>query len=190
MITVTCRKRDELGCMVLKYDNLDEFAITPEKPVLPNGVYGYRHLRNTDPVLWALTPVARWLYEQMDGSVFSGLNKKMYGKKLMVYNGKTVGAMLRADALQGYCNGSVWSGADAVKNASERAENVIKCYNLDKIQAKIEEYLFPIIEVEETDPGYWNRVAEELPAGTTRLVVVDRPVMEKQTETEYVMKGE
>jgi hypothetical protein len=73
MITVTCRKRDIAVQIHPKYDTLDDFDVTPENPKLPNGVYGYRHLRETSPKTTELSPLAAWLVEKLEGRVICGM---------------------------------------------------------------------------------------------------------------------
>lgn len=190
MITVTCRKLDPAVKIVPKYDNLDDFSVTPESPLLPNGVYGYRHLRRTSPQKEALSPLAAWLVEQFDGTCQAGTQKTMYGRYLRCYNGKTEADLMREEARKGRCNGSWWIGPDAFRLASERAENVIHCYDLEKTPAQIDQWLFPIIEVNESDEQYWNRAADEIrAAGITRVVCVNNRVMEKRIETEYLIQA-
>jgi hypothetical protein len=184
MITVTCRKRDAAVRVVPKYDNLSDFDVTPENPCLPNGVYGYRHLRRTSPQIDALSPLAAWLVERFEGSCQAGTQKQRYGRYLRCYNGKTEADMMRDAARRGTSGGSTWIGPDAVRLATERAENFIRCYDLETKPAQIDQWLFPIIEAEESDEQYWNRVADEIrAAGVVRVVCVDNPCMGKRTET-------
>jgi hypothetical protein len=188
MITVTCRKRDAGVRIVPKYDNLSDFDVTPENPNLPNGVYGYRHLRRTSPQVEALSPLAAWLALQFDGTCQAGTQKLMYGRYLRCFNGKTEADLLREEAKKGSCNGSWWNGPDAVRLATERAENVIHCYDLENKLAQIDQWLFPIIEPEESDEQYWNRVADEIRAsGITRVICVNNPAMGPRTEKEFII---
>jgi len=186
MITVTCRKRDIAMSQYPKYENLSDYNVTTENPVLPNGVYGYRHLRRTNPQETELSPLAQWIVKMFDGCVFAGINKQMYGKFLMVYNGKTEADLMREEAKKGSCGGTTWFGPNAVENAMKRAENFIKCYDLETKPAYIDQYLFPIIEPNESDDQYWNRVANELiKLGSTKLVFVDRNSNGVTTKFEY-----
>lgn len=184
MITVTCRKRDSKVKIVPKYDNLSDFHVTPENPCLPNGVYGYRHLRQTSPAIDALCPLAAWLYEQFDGTCQAGMQKTAYGKWLRCYNGKTQADMIREEAQRGTCGGTTWIGPGAVRCATERAEHFIEAYDLENQPAVVDQWLFPIIEPEEADHEYWNRVVDEIKAaGITRIVCVNNPVTGTRIET-------
>jgi len=166
-ITVACRKRDAAVKIVPKYDNLADYNVTLENPLLPNGVYGYRHLRRTTPQISVLPPLAAWLVEQFNGGCVAGTQTTLRGRYLVCYNGQT-----EADVLRDTWRRRVRVG-DPQAGTAEQLEGTIHCYDLNSRAARIE-WLFPIIEPNESDETYWMRVADEIrDAKITRIVYVD-----------------
>jgi hypothetical protein len=169
MITVTCRKNDSAVRVVPKYDNLSDFDVTPDNPCLPNGVYGYRHLRRTSPQVEALSPLAAWLVEQLDGKTICGMMPTGHND-IRIETDITEASALRYVAGVYGLHHNHWYEDPA--RALESAEEQIRAYDGEKTTIKITSYLLPIIEVRQSDEQYWNQVADLIIAtGGNRVTI-------------------
>lgn len=175
-ITVACRKKDPKCRVVPKYDNLEDFADRMVGDCLPNGVYAYRHLRTTEPDANELNELAVWLIGRVRRCV-AGLDAPFESsKRVRLYNGRTRADMIREEArTTQWVNGVLYFQPE---RALAAAENVIRAFKLESEPARIDNYVFPIIEIGETDNEYWNRVAEEITGlGTTKIIIGNESYM-------------
>jgi hypothetical protein len=175
MITVTCRKRDPKCTTTPKYENLSDFDVTPENPNLPNGVHGYRYLRQISPDVSRLSPLAEWLAEQCEGRTFAGrMPAAQFDRRIRCYAGITQRDLVIHQAETNANVGTTkYRNPETGEPDFERAKTVaaghIKMWSLDlpeyNSEVRIDDFLVPIIEPEQDDTDYWNLVAEQIVAG-------------------------
>lgn len=152
-IIVCARKADEKSYPVQKYDNKKSW--NRQDGFAPTGVSATRYLRKTSPDISKLDKLAKWLVENVPKTVAGNMPANFPENRVQCFNGKTE--------------------ADMIRNEGKRtAENIIKAYDLEKIPAYIQDWLFPIIQPNETDSEYWNRASTEMTnAGTIKVQIGD-----------------
>jgi hypothetical protein len=157
-ITVVCRKRDPRMFTVQKYSNNEEWNVIGG--TAPNGVHATRYLRKTSPDISKLNPLAQFLFENCPTYVGGFYHAFELSDRVQVFNGKTEADMLRDDASRGICKSAPW--IKTVAEAQKSAEGFIHCYELENVPAKIDDWLFDIIEPEQSDEEYWNNQADQM----------------------------
>ena len=117
----------------------------------PNGVSAYRWLRKTTPDSTKLIPLAAWLVEHVPSCVAGKMPHPQLQYRVRCFNGKTV----------------------AEQNNWTEQQKQVWAPEGDK-PARIDDYLFPIIEPKQTDEEYWNMVAAQmLEFGINCIVIGD-----------------
>ncbi len=183
MITVTCRKRDPHCFVIPKYSHFgpgrkkcDHLEIIP----LDEGVYNRRHLRKTDPKKDILSPIARFLVDNLDGTEHVSIHgANSVEKRIVVYSGYKEADLLRKKAAEGKLE-------SFNEDPKEKAEKIIAGMGLDECPIVIQNYVLPVIEPNETDEQYWERVAEELIVGNKAVRIEIRQFKSYPTEEEIV----
>ncbi len=169
-ITVACRKRDEKVFTAQKYDNREDWNVVGG--TAPSGVHATRYLRKITPDVDKLTPLARFLFENVRGSVAgSRYPHPKIDARTVCYNGRTEAEQIMYDAKTNFtCQCRRFENATG---AVKLAESVLKCYAgfLDGPQ-KIDDWYFDIIEPNQTDDEYLNQEAARIAAaGSVRVTV-------------------
>lgn len=164
-IAVACRKRDAKCFAVQKYDNNEPWNVTGG--TAPSGVHATRYLRKTNPNTGRLSPLARWLFENVPGCVAGTMPHPRSECRVRCYNGKTEAERIMDDAARCCVNNISFSqpnraGESPEIQAARYAKNLIKCYGLENEPQKIDDWLFDIIEPDQSDEDYWNAVANKM----------------------------
>lgn len=180
MITVSCRKRDLKGENVPKFETFCQ-QDSSDMEYLPNGMYNRRFIRDTSPDLNNLSLLARWLYENMDGSFHGSIHGPQNMTTTCHYS-KTQADMCREEALKGRCNGQTFVGSSGIEKAKKLAEGLIKCYGMESKPYNIK-YQLPIIEPNESDNEYWENVASEIKSLGVNKVSIFRYGSTQETKT-------
>lgn len=155
-IVITARKKDERAYGVQKYDNNESWNV--EGGAAPNGVSATRYLRKTTPDVSLLTPFAAWLVKNVPAYCGGKMPHFDYKSRVRVYNGKTVAEQNNWDEKQK----KIW-------------------HPMGDQPQKIDDWLFDIIEPNETDERYWNRQAEKMVAvGAVSVSVGDNSYLVQQ----------
>ena len=145
-ITVASRKHDPRTHHIQKYDNGEPW--NAPGGITPTGVSATRYLRTTVPDRARLSPLAAWLATHVPGYVAGRLSHPQPTAQVLCTNGKTRAEMLPSDA-------------------TRRAYRDLDGDALHQI-----DWLFSIIEPEQTDHAYWNTEAEKmLMAGIVEITV-------------------
>ncbi|MGP8322463.1 MAG: hypothetical protein ACT6FG_00480 [Methanosarcinaceae archaeon] len=148
-IIVCATKHDPKSYGIKKYDNNE--AWNQLGGFAPTGVSATKYLRKTSPDINKLDMLAKWLVENVPGSVAGNMPNHFLTRRVKCYNGKTEADMVR-------------------ESGKPNAENIISAYGLEKTPAYIPDWLFPIIIQNETDIDYWNRASAEMKnAGVTKV---------------------
>ncbi|ECG8601154.1 hypothetical protein FNH69_22095 [Salmonella enterica subsp. salamae] len=118
-----------------------------------------RPVRTTQPDITKLTDASRWLVNSLpDCSHLHG--RTTTSLRVFCYSGLTEKQRLLAEA--------------KTDSQREYVEKLSRCYGAFLDQLERIDWLFPIIEPEETDEHYWNRVAQEMAStGVTKIVIRD-----------------
>lgn len=170
-ISVNAYKRDPKCYGAQKYDNNEEWNIPGG--MAPNGVSATRYLRKTAPNISQLTPLAAWLAEHCPGYVGGKMPHPQLKYRVQCFNGRTEAEQIMHEARTRLTVNCQRYADEA--SAVHAAENLFKCYAgyMDGPQ-KIDDWLFPFIEPNQTDEDYWNIVAGQIiAAGTNRVVIGD-----------------
>lgn len=172
-VSVACTKNDPAGFWVQKYDNRAGWNFPGG--IAPNGVSATRYLRKTSPALEYLSPLAAWLFKHAPACVAGNLPRFDVTARVRCYSALTEAEELRKRARTPDCYGRHYVGAmwylDPVE-AMAAAERVIRCYAEQEMDqpARIDDWKFPIIGINQSDDDYWNGVAEQMiRAGVARV---------------------
>lgn len=118
-----------------------------------------RSVQTTRPNVVKLNTLAAWLVTSLpDNSSLHG--KSTDSLRIFCYSGLTEKQRLLA----------------AAKTDSQREyiEKLSYCYGESLDQQESIDWLFPVIELDESDDHYWNRVAQEMiAAGVSKIVIRD-----------------
>lgn len=153
-IIVCARKADEKSYPVQKYDNKESW--NQQDGFAPTGVSATRYLRKTNPDNKKLDKLAKWLVENVPKIVAGNMPANLSENRVQCYNGKSEADMVR-------------------ESENPNADNIIKAYDLENKPAYISDWLFPIIQPNETDIDYWNRASNEMVnAGSIKVQIGDQ----------------
>lgn len=121
-----------------------------------NGVAATFWAYELNPDLEKLIPLARFLFENLKGQYVGGGLSHPAVPKTVCYNGKTEADMVRK------------------QNRSD-AEHIIRAYDLENVEAKIDDWRFRYIYHDESDEDYLNAVARDiLLAGSVKVKIKNK----------------
>ena len=156
-IILCCRKRDERGYGVQKYDNKAVWNV--EGGLAPNGVCATRWLRRTNPDVSQLSSLAKWLVENVHKRPYGHMTSSRRKDDVICYNGKTEAQGMReeVEVKISFFN----PPSEVVEKERKSVENMIRCYDLENTYMNCN-WLFSIIEPNQTDEQYWNVEAQRM----------------------------
>lgn len=151
-ITVASRKRDPKAVGVQKYTNSDAWNVPGG--TAPTGVSATRYLRQTSPDVTKLSPLASWLFQHCPPCVAGKMPSPNHENRIRCYNGLTVAEEMRRST------------------PDKTTEPMIAAYDLENQQSRLDDWLFEVIEPDQTDEDYWNAEASRMLAmGTIRVEI-------------------
>ncbi|MBC8400075.1 MAG: hypothetical protein H8E14_01155 [Candidatus Marinimicrobia bacterium] len=172
-ISVPAHKRDPNVFGVQKYSNNAPWNVPGG--CAPNGVSATRYLRHTSPDDTQLSPLARFLFENCPPCVAGKMPAHKYTDRVRILNGKTQADMERLNYKKYLCP-SYNCTTDA--DAKIMAERYIHAYALENELCQINDWLFAIIEPNQTDEEYWNQEAKRMLAADAVRIETNNKIFE------------
>jgi hypothetical protein len=168
-IIVTARKRDSRNFTVQKYDNDATWNVVGG--VAPNGVSASRYLRKTTPDIANLSPLASWLVLNVPEYCGGKMPHTQAQSRVRVYNGRTEAEQIMYEAIsKKCCQGQYYPTVDEAVKFAELACKSGESY-LNK-PVRVDDWLFDIIEPNQSDEDYWNRQADKMLASSAVKVTI------------------
>ncbi|EDM9771422.1 hypothetical protein CXO80_18185 [Salmonella enterica subsp. enterica serovar Corvallis] len=116
-----------------------------------------RPVRTTQPDINKLTTLAAWLVATLpDGAHIHGT--EITSQRIFCYSGLTEKERLLKEA--------------KTQRRRNYVEKIIRCYGESLDRPERIDWLFPVIQPNETDEQYWNRAAQEIKnAGAVKIAI-------------------
>lgn len=112
-----------------------------------------KYLRKISPDRNELTELAAFLFDNCPPVVAGYYPAFDHANRVVCYNGKTEADMMRLEK-------------------RKNAEGYIRCYDLENVPSKIDDWKFDVIRHDQSDTGYWNlQAAKMLGAGVVRITI-------------------
>jgi len=112
-----------------------------------------RYLRKISPDRGELTELSAFLFDNCPPVVAGYYPAFDHASRVVCYNGKTEADMMRLEN-------------------RKNAEGYIRCYDLENVPSKIDDWKFDVIRHDQSDTGYWNlQAAKMLGAGVVRITI-------------------
>lgn len=153
-IIVAAREHDKNSYPVQKYDNYETWNRI--NGWAPNGTPATTYHRKTE-----IDPQDReikWLIRHIPANVAGMVPHRLQHERVKCYNYRTEADMLRFEN-------------------KPNAENIIAAYDLENVQCMISDWLFPVIEINETDDQYWDRVLREMKQAGVRKIEIEGDIL-------------
>lgn len=112
-------------------------------------------LRKICPSRDELSELAAFLFDNCPPVVAGYYPAFDHSSRVVCYNGKSEADMMRLEK-------------------RKNAENYIRCYELENVPCKIDDWKFDVIRHDQCDTGYWNlQAAKMLGAGVVRVTIAN-----------------